>query len=46
MTALPTAEIALDRNDYVDLEEDPSLDIVGVYQRLKKKKNAVMRAQY
>ncbi|MFM9947288.1 MAG: quinolinate synthase NadA [Saprospiraceae bacterium] len=46
MTALATAATALDRNGYLDLEVDPSLDLVAEIQRLKKEKNAVILAHY
>lgn len=46
MTALATAATALDKNGYLDLEVDPSLDLVAEIQRLKKEKNAVILAHY
>lgn len=46
MTALATAAKALDKNGYLDLEVDPTLDLVAEIQRLKKEKNAVILAHY
>ena len=46
MTALATAEKYLNKNGYLDLEVDPSLDLVAEIQRLKKEKNAVILAHY
>ncbi|MDX2135786.1 MAG: quinolinate synthase NadA [Saprospiraceae bacterium] len=45
-TAVITAEQALDRVGYLDLEVDPTLDLVAEINRLKKEKNAIILAHY
>ena len=43
---LATASQKLQHNGFLDLEVDPSLDLVAEIQRLKKEKNAVILAHY
>jgi len=43
---LAAATQKLDRNGFLDLEVDPSLDLVAEIQRLKKEKNAIILAHY
>ena len=45
MTAI-TVDQQLDRFGYLDLEVDPTLDLVAAINRLKKEKNAVILAHY
>lgn len=40
------AETKLDQNGYLDLEVDPTLDLVAEIERLKKEKNAIILAHY
>lgn len=47
MTAIPAnAANQLKRNGYLDLEVDPTLDLVAEINRLKKEKNAIILAHY
>ena len=48
MTAIAyeNAERQLTRNGWLDLEVDPTLDLVAEIQRLKREKNAVILAHY
>ena len=48
MTAIAyeNAEKQLTRNGWLDLEVDPTLDLVAEIQRLKREKNAVILAHY
>jgi quinolinate synthase len=43
---LEQATKTLDRNGYLDLEVDPTLDLIEQINRLKKEKNAVILAHY
>ncbi|MBL7775118.1 MAG: quinolinate synthase NadA [Saprospiraceae bacterium] len=43
---LETARRKLDRNGFLDIDLDPTLDLVAEIQRLKKEKNAVILAHY
>lgn len=45
-TGLATAEQNLNRLGFLDIEIDPTLDLVAEIQRLKKEKNAVILAHY
>lgn len=44
--ALATATEKLNRKGYLDLEIDPTLDLVAEIQKLKKEKNAIVLAHY
>lgn len=46
MTALAEATASLDKMGYLDIEVDPTVDLVAEIQRLKKEKNAVILAHY
>jgi quinolinate synthase len=47
MTAeLETATQKLERNGFLDLDVDPTLDLVAEIERLKKEKNAIILAHY
>jgi quinolinate synthase len=45
-TAIATAEKAMKRKGFLDLEVDPTLDLIEEIQKLKKEKNAVILAHY
>jgi quinolinate synthase len=45
-TAFATAEKQMTRKGWLDLEVDPTLDLVSAIQDLKKEKNAVILAHY
>ncbi|MDO8366825.1 MAG: quinolinate synthase NadA [Saprospiraceae bacterium] len=44
--SLSTATAQLDRKGFLDLDVDPTLDLVAEIQRLKREKNAVILAHY
>jgi len=44
--SIEAAEINLDKNGYLDLKVDPSLDLFGEIARLKREKGAVILAHY
>ena len=44
--ALATATENLNRKGYLDLEIDPTLDLVAEIEKLKKEKNAIILAHY
>lgn len=44
--SLTTATAKLERNGFLDLEVDPTLDLVAEIKRLKREKNAVILAHY
>jgi len=44
--SLTTATAKLERNGFLDLEVDPTLDLVAEINRLKREKNAVILAHY
>ena len=44
--ALPLAQKNLNKNGYLDLEVDPTLDLFEEIERLKREKNAVLLAHY
>ncbi len=46
MSALATAAENLTRKGYLDLDVDPSLDLVAEIQQLKREKNAIILAHY
>lgn len=46
MTALATAAQKLHKTGFLDIEVDPTLDLVAEINRLKKEKNAVILAHY
>ena len=46
MSAIAVAEKNLSRNGFLDLEVDPTLDLVAEIERLKKEKNAIILAHY
>jgi quinolinate synthase len=46
MTTLDKATAQLERTGFLDLEVDPTLDLVAEINRLKKEKNAVILAHY
>lgn len=46
MISLQTAEKALEKNGYLNLEVDPTLDLFAEIDRLKKEKNAILLAHY
>ena len=46
MIALAEATKTLDAKGYLDIEVDPTLDLVAAIQRLKEEKNAVILAHY
>ena len=46
MTTLATAQAQLSRKGYLDIDVDPTLDIVSEIQQLKKEKNAIILAHY
>lgn len=46
MIALAEATKTLDTKGYLDIEVDPTLDLVAAIQRLKEEKNAVILAHY
>ena len=46
MTAIEAAEATLTQKGYLDLDIDPTLDLVEAIQALKKEKNAVILAHY
>lgn len=46
MTSLTTAQNNLDKNGFLDLEVDPTIDLAAEIQRLKKEKNAIILAHY
>lgn len=46
MNALATAEQNLARKGFLDLDVDPTIDLVEEIQRLKKEKNAIILAHY
>ena len=43
---LDIARSAIEKNGFLDIELDPSLDLFGEIERLKKEKNAVILAHY
>lgn len=43
---LDTATLAIDKNGFLDIELDPTLDLFAGIERLKKEKNAVVLAHY
>src|SRR5438046_5610441 len=43
---LAIAKMAVDKNGFLDIELDPSLDLFAEIERLKKEKNAVLLAHY
>lgn len=43
---LDTAKLAVDKNGFLDIELDPTLDLFAEIERLKKEKNAVVLAHY
>ena len=45
-TALATATEQLHKNGYLDIEVDPTLDLVAEINKLKKEKNAIILAHY
>lgn len=46
MQGLTQAKETLDNKGYLDLEVDPTLDLVGAINQLKKEKNAIILAHY
>ena len=46
MTSLATAKETLNRYGYLDLDVDPTIDLVEEIERLKKEKNAIILAHY
>jgi quinolinate synthase len=46
MISLQAAENALEKNGYLNLEVDPTLDLFAEIDRLKKEKNAILLAHY
>ncbi len=46
MSTLATATEQLEKNGFLDLEVDPTLDLVAEINRLKKEKNAIILAHY
>ena len=44
--ALDTAKMNVDRNGFLDIEIDPTLDLFAEIEQLKKEKNAVVLAHY
>src|SRR5213078_4196405 len=43
---LAIAKMAVDRNGFLDIEPDPTLDLFAEIERLKKEKNAILLAHY
>ena len=43
---LDTAKLAVDKNGFIEIELDPTLDLFAEIERLKKEKNAVLLAHY
>ena len=43
---LDTAKLTIDKNGFLDIELDPTLDLFAEIERLKKEKNAVVLAHY
>lgn len=46
LPSLPQAKADLERNGYLDVRVDPTLDLVAAIQRLKREKNAIILAHY
>ena len=46
MTALTAARSGLTKNGFLDIEVDPTLDLIAEIQKLKKEKNAIILAHY
>jgi quinolinate synthase len=46
VSALKEAKLKLVRNGYLDIEVDPTLDLVAEINKLKKEKNAIILAHY
>lgn len=45
-TLVAAAKFTLDKNGYLDIEIDPSLDLFSEIEKLKKEKNAIILAHY
>ena len=45
-TLVAAAKLALNKNGYLDIEIDPSLDLFSEIEKLKKEKNAIVLAHY
>src|SRR4030095_10521741 len=45
-TISPTTLATVDKNGFLDIELDPTLDLFAEIERLKKKKNAIVLAHY
>src|SRR5438034_9051981 len=43
---LAIAKMAVDKNGFLDIELDPTLDLFAEIERLKKEKNAILLAHY
>ena len=43
---LENAKLDLDKNGYLDMDIDPTLDLVAEINKLKKEKNAIILAHY